>query len=639
LTIIRSSNGGIFRTGGGVLSPTFSLAATLHQFTLQDTSGAGSSGLFRVGLAFEKGDVPSGDILTAEIDGGSAIRVAMLNINTWSDGSLRSCTLIGDAGTFTSSQAKTINVSSASGTQSTSSIAAETYIDSIDDFTLEITNHVGSSSGALGDLTFSLQTAMDTASRVEITDDTDLCVRFKVWEKVSGEEHVICIHYVDLWLDPTDASSVIAVEWTPVLSMHWWVNDPFGVTQTKEARTYDAEALDGVTSLVSHTGLEHGTYCRAAMLRDDDDAQHAKRLWATKGAAMPTLLLAYSTASKQKMAQAGYLPPLTTSHSPTSPSYTTTYTPFGESSGALVHNHRRAINGTGGYEGRGAITNPDSLALILQTESTWRAARVSAMAGLSVYSHVRDHRTASGGFADGDASGGLIPASMQQLGAQSYTSLAGEIITTTNSGGSMPQDAPTGGVGEFTNWDEAHHVSYAYFMAFVEGEAYLADTCISAAEMPYRRSFYNEAGSNARPVFYTIEARRTAQGISSTSYGAVHALFVQERSIGLCVNAINRAYQIMPDGDRHKPYFENIYQNISDWLEESLSYFPADHLAKGGFYTRLGTVGSPWMNCFAVLSFWDAVPYADIRRAAPESSWARKTSKPPTRSAAVVPDG
>jgi len=602
---LRGPNGGFLRGPGGGGSRKLA-SSVLHSVTLQDTSGAGSSPFARFGLAFEKGDVPAGQIPQALV-GGMAVRSSILNKNTWSDGSLRYCVLCVDAGSFSASQSKTVDVRSVSGSQSTSGLNVSTALNAIDDLTVEVTNHSGSSSGSLSNRTYSLQTAIATASRLELTDDTPLCVRLKVWEKVTGEEHLICINYVDIWLD--DQGGVEAVEWTPVMSQHWFVNDPFGVVQTKEERTYNAAIKSGTTTLESHTALAHAYYCQWAGLRTADDDQHAKRIWIDEGTAMPTLIHAYSNASKAKMARAGFLPPLRQDATYTNPNTIDTVVPLGETSGTVVHNHRRAINGTGAYQGRGALTNMDSICLTQPTAANWRISRVSAQAGLSAFYHIRDHRNASGGFADGDVSAGIIPPPVEQIGAQTYTGLAGETVAIKGSGSTINDDAPVGGDGAFSSWDNSHHVDYAYFVAFAEGEAYLADAVLSAFDYVIaREANYNEFGRRPGLQFANVGsangfATRAAQfSLPTTRYGLTWRQG-QERSTAWMCNSVLHASNLVADADRHRPVLDKQIEHHSLWVEATLGVndanFPASHLAKGGWMHTQGgtsTVGTPEMN-------------------------------------------
>ncbi|MEM7044547.1 MAG: hypothetical protein AAF543_17200 [Pseudomonadota bacterium] len=604
-----------------LISSTGTAAPTvLHSFSLEDTSGSGSTGFFRVGLAFEKGDVPSGNLPAARLNDGTPVRSAVMETNTWSDGSLRKATLVGEVPGGVSGSA-TIEVLAEPGTQGASGLDPIAYLFANTDFKVRVTNHSGSVGAGLPNRTYLLNIALLDPDRREIQADNPVCVRLFAWGAPAAEKHLMCLHYVDLWLD--DLGQVVGVEWTPVMSQHWWVTDPFGNGPApKEKRIYDAVLVDGSTELEGFAGLEHGYYCRWAGLRTADDDQHARRLWFDKGTAMPTLRLAYGPVSKRRMMRAGYLPPLAQGFTYDSSRFSRFYLPLGETTGAVAHNHRRAINGTGGYNGRGSISNMDSMALVEQTADLWRVSRVSAQAGLAVHFHVRDHRTVGS-----DVSAGLIPAPVSQLGAQSYPGLADEVVAVTGTGGTLAQDAPDGGLGTFTNWDDAHHVSYSYFMAFVEGEAYLADAVLSAFDTPYRRSFFNEFGTNPFRQFYLVEARRNALSIPNERYGAVHATAIQERSLAWGQLAANRAYQLLPDNDRHRPYLDNMFQNLSDWIEASLAFFPADHLAKGGWASRLGTGGSPWMNSFSVLAFWDAAALGDDQGWGGYRAFAEQTTK------------
>jgi hypothetical protein len=362
----------------------------LSSFDLKNTSVSASSGFFKHGLAFEEGDIPSGDILTATVN-GSPIDVNMVGINTWPDGSLKKCTLVGNAGTVAGSGSVTVIVDKTTGTQSTSGINPVTYLTGNTDLNVQITNHNGSSSGALSDLSFSLNTALGTASRVVTVDDTETFVRLDVWQAVSGEDHLICLFYVDLWLD---SGSVEAVEWCPVMSQHWWVSNPLGNgASDKERHDYDISARDGTTVLESATAVDHHYYARMPLLRSANDDQHAKKIWIDKGTAMPTLRLEYSLDTKKKMMKAGYVPPLKQGITYDKTGLTNTYAPYDGSTATTQLNHRRAINGTGGFNGRGFITHMDGIALTEQTAEAWRIARVSAQASNWVQFHIRDHRS------------------------------------------------------------------------------------------------------------------------------------------------------------------------------------------------------------------------------------------------------
>lgn len=622
---VRSASGGLLRLpGGGLLQAGISVSASvLHSFDLTDTSGSGSSGFFRVGLAFEKGDIPSGQIPSAALDDDTAVRSAMLGRNTWSDGSLRSCTLVGEvAGGITGTE--TINITAAVGTQGTSGLNPVTYLSGQDDLNVQVTNHSGHTTGAQSDRAYSLNAALAVGTRHEVTDDTPVCVRLRAWQMPSGEVHLKCYHHVDIWLD--SGGSVEAVEWVPVMSQDWIPDDPIGTgSEQKEARNYDASIREATTVLESHTSIQHAYHCRWAGLRTADDDQHGKPLWIDKGTAMPTVNVAYSDDSLTKIAKTGYLPPIARDKSYPAGSFVDTIVPLGEfGTSGNVHNHRRAINGTGGYNGRGIVSDMDVRALEAQTAATWRVARVSAQAALSVFMHHRDHRTI-----DTVDFPGLVAAPIDQLGAQTYADLGAEdtVILSNNSpsgsfsdgqnydvatGPTRSASAP-GSVGTFTGWDDAHHHSYGYMMAFVEGEAYLADAVVSAFDMPHRR---NATGTTTQftLAFQAATTRASTLSIPSTNYGDTHIADAQERSIGWTLLSCARALQVLPDSDKHVPYIKNQLSNFSSYANDSIGFFPADEVTRGGWEPRFTTgapIGSQFMNSFCMLGAWTSVPITD----------------------------
>ncbi len=568
-----------------------STSGLLHSITLADTSGGGSTGFFRLGLAFTKGDVPSGSRLKVQLPDGTPVRAALLEPSRWSDGSLRHCVLAGEVVGGVIGQV-TLQVSAQAGSQPTSGLDPWAYLAANSDLRVEISAHSGSQSGALPDRSYRLNAAAAVTTRRRLQADTAVCLRLFAWGHPSGEKHLMCLHYVDLWLAASGA--VAAIEWTPVLSQHWWIDNPFGDgAQPKELRSYAASVRDGAATLASYAGLEHAYYCQWAALRTADDDQHAKRLWLSKGTAMPTLAVTYSLASKQRMMRAGYLPPLdqATSYNVT---YGAAYEPLG------LNNHRAAINGTGGYPGRGLITNMDSVALVNQTPANWRVARVSAQATLSVHHHIKDHRAAGG-----DISLGLMPLPITRLGAQSYPGLAAETIAVTGTGATLPDVAPVGGSGAFSNWDDAHHTVYAYFMAFIEGERYLADAVLDQYGYFLQAANWDGFGRNPPHVWGLDAPRRDLTGIPYTSqfFGAIGLGHRQERSYCWTQLSWDHAYALLPDGDRHLPYLRNLMDNASTWLAQSAGFFPASNLAFGGWWFRNPPALNVWMQSLTSLAF------------------------------------
>lgn len=571
-------------------TPASGDTTVLHEVTFTNTSGSSSTGFIKFGLAFEKMDVPTGQIPKVRIQGGANLRGYPIDIATWNDGSIRKCTIVVDIGTLAGSASRIIEVYNEAGTVPASSLNPVTYVAGLaDDATVAITSRTGSATGAMGDLTFSLKTASSVSTKRETQEDTDLFVRYFCWQKLAGEEHLVCLNYLDIWLD-TDGSTVVAYEWVPVLSQHWWVNDPEGVVQTKERYTYNVAVAIGASTVDSRTALAHAYYCRWASLYSTNDAQHATPHWKNISSAKPTLSREYSTASRKKMVRAGgYVPPLDWTETVWTSSGTGTYTPLG------TNNHRAQINNGGGYDGRGQITRFDANAIALQTSTAWRIARVSAQAGLSVYTGMYDHRVI-----DIQPAPRLIPTKFSQLGAQTYTGLGTEIYrakgTSFNSGkNELPHDVPVGGTGSFSGYDNDHSVPYAAFVAFIEGEKYLQDVQLCMADMSITYSNLNVYGHD-KSFEWSQSLTGNALGIPLTPFhGTIPATGgIRGRAWG--GNNCFWSWALVSDNNPHQLYFEKLLQNYDDFMSDSYVYMSEDHKAYGAWLWNEPQYNDVWMH-------------------------------------------
>lgn len=585
VTDTRNSTTRTFTAG----TVTVATTALLHTVTLNNDSGSTSSGLAKFGLAFEKTDIPSGRIPQLFVD-GAAIRSSMLDVATWSDGSLRKCTIACDVGSVASSGSAVIEVRSKVGTQPIGTFNVANFVAGLaDDATVSVTSRTGSATGAMGDLSYSLQTAYAVSTRREVTDNTPVLVRAKCWQKVSGEEHLVCLNYLDIWLDA--GGSAVAWEWVPVLSQHWWVNDPFGVEQTKERYTYNATvACDGGT-VDSRTSLAHAYYCRWASLYSGDDDQHATPHWINISVAKPTLRLEYSVDSRKRMARVGgYMPPLNWTDSGWTVTTTDTYTPLG------INGHRAQINNVGAYDGRGQITRMDANAIVLQTAGAWRVMRVGAQAGLAVFNATYDHRVV-----DTQPSMRLIPLKFTNQGAQSYTGLGAEIHHSKGASFDtglmeLAEDDAVGGTGAFAGYDNDHGVPYSSFAAFVTGEAYLNEAALPQANYTMNYSNMNSFSHNKADEFgYTTTPRR---GAIPTTGGV--------RGRAWSMNMISWCLATCSDNDPHKAYLTKALENYSEFLEASYDLYTADHKTFGGWLWNPPSYYSPWMHawCAMIFSQW-----------------------------------
>jgi hypothetical protein len=517
----------------------------LHEFTLTNTSGSTSGVMARLGLAFQAGDVPSGSVVKVRAQGGADVAfAALVSPNTWADGSIRSTADGGlvmiDTNTIAGSGSRTYEVYAASGTQATSGLSKANVASKItglpSDPSVAITSHTGSSNNTnVGNLTFSSQTAVATTTRHEIIGDTARFVRSKVWQQVGSDVHLICEHHLDLWLD--GSGNVLAVEWAPVLTQHWFVANPFGVSMTKQARSYTATVNYG-SAVDTRTISGHAYYCRWASLRSADDPQHARKHWLNiSSTPMPTLRVVYSDASLKKMMKSGYIPPLRLGVNYTSDQITlpTTYTPLG------LNGHRAAISGTGAYVARGMWGDVDAKLVCRHASATgataiaaWRAARVMAQAGLAGYFHTRDHRSVSGVNGGTDTTNRIIPLPFRRI-TESYTGLASPAIAVRDLSLSegltgytvLTEDDEVGGTGSFSNFDTSHVYNSAAPMAFLEGEMYLGEAALSSLYMSCNYLYWNRFLCDPWLLYGESTPRATAQSIptgaasDTYNYGAV----------------------------------------------------------------------------------------------------------------------
>ena len=564
------------------------------EFTLTNTDSAEESvGMFRLGFAFVKGNVPTGSRVRVRRLDGTDIPSAQLEVNRWSDGSLRKATIVlQDPLPITTGDTRNYELYVAEGEQEASAfdpwgwIAAHPY-----DFAVNGTNHTGSLSGARPNLSFSLKTAIATTTRREIQADTDRFVRIFAWQKVAGEEHLICSFYVDFWLN-ANGNAPVAVEWTPVLRLPFGVNDPFGIEQPREKHFYDVVVAYGGTTLDSRAALAQAQHTSWASLRSSDDAHHARKHWIDLGTTpMPRLYLTYSKDSLYTLMHAGYVPPYDLTLAPEAPP-SRTYAPLGG------NGHRTGgLSAGGGYWARGLITVQDATALLRQDDLSWRQARVAAQAGLAYWFDLADHRQVAG-----DVRCRRIPGPVKSVTlTPSYAELGDPISCTIDNRATvdllvLPADSPHG-TADWGSCDEAHWPDPSYFMSFVEGERYLFDAVLGSWDFSKRYHPYNELAHDRYPLFYGIWP-----GVPNTRYGQIGS-WSQER-FGWGIAVLAHAFALMPEEDPHAPYMLDYIENVRNFFRDSYAYFPQEQKDKGFIVLSIPTNASLWMNNFTSMSFY-----------------------------------
>jgi hypothetical protein len=250
-----------------------------------------------------------------------------------------------------------------------------------------------------------------------------------------------------------------------------------------------------------------------------------------------------------------------------------------------------------------------------------------AQAGLAVYLHARDHRSASGVNGGTDTTNRLIPNTVRKAAAlglsQTYTGLGAHCVYSKvgveeSTGLTVLTHAtPTGGTGAFSAYDSAHANNYSAPVAFLEGETYLGDAAVSLFNATCWMTQFNRLGCDAGPLYYNSTDRRTTQSIPNTTgsgYGTVPDMIVQDRCWAWSTQQCNSAYMLRADSHPEQPFIKNMIKNIDNWISASFGYYPTVHLNKGLAYTKFGYLGSisPWMNNWQGLACYQFIRQVDF---------------------------
>ncbi len=548
-----------------------------------------------IGFAFAPCDVPAGTMLAARRSGGGAnVRASTIFSNHWPDGSLRWATLrMIDDTPITKTQA--YDVYTVSGTQGVSKFDPWAWIaNSPNDLTVHLTNCSGSASGPLPDLNFSLKTAIQTTTRREILADTPNEVVVEVWQLAGADQHLRLqteIHF----LLASDGMTPTALVIYPVFTQDWWSTlAPDGTVifnTPKEERTYDAQVLWGTTVLDTQVGLHQAYHTRWASLDADADGH-----WIDLGSMpKPQEDRVYSTATLQRMMRAGYLPPLRLAAKYPAPA-PLTYTPLGGNG-----NRTGGLSGTGGYPGRGLLTEFDVQAILDQSPLAWENAKIAAHANLSYNYFYTDPRQVNG-----DYSAKLIPLVISEGGKPTghapYAGLAAPVsaVIGNDPSGAWVFETPNGGTGIAGQQGAAHMVNPAYMMAFLLGRYYMIDAVLSGWDYLHRDLNYNIYGHDKQLLYLQWAAARGFPNEPTTTYSQLIDM-VQERGLGWAMMTIGQANAITPDGSVYQTLVADDTSLTNDYLRDSLPYFPPAQLAKGLIRVDHAGPSSLWMNNFIVL--------------------------------------
>lgn len=585
--------GGLPTPSGGTLVTTFSL---------DNWSTVGSSRtLFRGGMPFKKGDVPAGYVPEIRRD-GVAVAAQFDERVTWSDGSLKFAVCHLRDADIAASGSAAYEVYAVAGSFNNTGTVSLASVAASDDLTVEVSsltqwNGTTSTTSGSGAALASFAAHAAVPTRVTKVHSGPVCEGWEVWgmfkDGATGtgaeDAHLKVMWHVDVWKDAS--GNIIDTEYAAELAQDWW-----GVAG-KYRLDYNATLKRNGTTVQAYTGVQHPYHGHWATVRLQDDNNHARRHWAS---AIPTLLYKFSKAYWKTTHVA---PPYDASFTPDS-STKPTYVPLGNIQ------HRAAIDDTGGYAGRGVLTNFDAKAFMRQTAFDNRVARTNAFAGLHYPNHFRDERTRTRPSESADVANTLVPLLWEPKAASASTFSGlptpkhayADSRTFVDLQGGYVQ--PTGGTGVWlTSGDSSHAVPFSTFAYMLEGERYMLDSVIDMATKAAHVLVGNEYGGYPFLHWYSEVPARTEMSIPSTRWSAIPDIGSgQERSIGWAANLLGHAAALAPDNDAQGQYLRGWNSHCADYLAACLLYTPPSLKTAGITYPRVGTkwIRSPWQTAIII---------------------------------------
>ncbi len=565
-------------------------AAPIQSFVLANWKPAASSpGFARQGVVFKKGDLPAGFSLQLRRK-GAPIAAQFDGRVTWSDGSLKFAVMHLRDAPFAAAESRTYELWAKPGAFDNTATHALIDITSRHRFLIQFTSlteamddktrrSVGS-----GNFFADFAAHMAHPTRVEAHHAGAVCNGWTGWGMaVDGigeapDPHLKTNWHADIWKNAD--GSIHAIEIAAVVAQDWWS------VPDKRMRRYDAMLRDANTGLALYRGVEHPYKSQWITCQNTADNNRGRRHWI--GGACPTLTY---IPSKAAWVASGLVPPLNLASKPAAYAAISrggaAYTPCGSQS------HRPNIDGSGAYEGRGVLTNPDCIAFMRQTADDVAAARINAHAGLHVFLHYRSDRTH---IRPGDSapdiantpismimgiSRGAVPsydftADGMPIPVHAYAD--GRTTPAGKDNYAWPGD--NGGVWSVTTGDASHAVNYSYFMYLMEGERYHLEACLDLATNLVHQGIDNLYSNRPQnPVARDGLGRATHA--PDTVYDAVAGLNGQERSAGWALVVLGSAAGIVPDRHVAARFIKRLNQQQAIYLRDILATLPADAKAAG----------------------------------------------------------
>ena len=620
----------------GVVSARIARAAEtpaiVHSFGLANWKTNGTSaGFARQGVVFKKGDMPAGS--SVELRRKGALVAAQFDQRvTWSDGSLKFAVMHLRDTAFAANESRTYDLVRVSG-GSFDNTATTTIADitSRHRFLIGFPNHRQTADGKTFEAVGSGVSAADFAThmsvptRVEMHHAGSICDGWTGWGMAGDvasqapDAHLKVNWHADIWKNPD--GSVYSIEIGAEPAMDWWS------VPNKTLRTYDALLVDSLLSgpasvIGGYKAVTHPYKCRWLTVQNAGGNNRGRRHWV--GGACPTLTY---LPNKAYWIATGLVPPLNLAAKPAAYASfngdANTYMPCGNQS------HRGQIDSTGGYEGRGIITNSDGIAFLRQTAEDVACARINGHVGLHVFLHYRSSGTRR---RPGDARNDIANTPISMIMGLSRGNVPGYDFTADGmpkpvhayaDGRTTPEGrdgyvAPAGGSGVWSTntGDASHAVNYSYFMYLLEGERYHLEAQLDLATNLVHQGIDNVYSNRPRsPVAKGGFGRATKA--PDTVYDAVAGLNGQERAGAWGLNILGSTTGIVPDHHVAARFIKRLNQQQAIYIRDILAYLPADAKASGSSpFNDEGGLTIPWTSAFNTLGAyhnWAVTETAEMR--------------------------
>lgn len=581
---------------------------SLTSFTLDNwDSVTPTRTLFRGGMPFKKGDIPSGSVPEIRRAGGAPVVAQFDERTTWSDGSLkfavchmRDTDLAGMASQGYEIYSVTGSFSNTGATTLASVVASDAL--TVEFSSLAQWNGTSSATRGAGAALAAFATHAGVATRVTKIHSGPVCEGWMVWGMArdgaagagSADAHLKTIWHVDVWKDA--GGTVIDAEFGCEVAQDWWT------VANKFRLDYTATLKRNGTTVETYTGVQHPYKSRWMTVRKTDDNNHARRHWV---GAVPALVY---KPSKTYWLSTKLVPPMDPAFTP-SAGTKATYVPLSNMQ------HRAHIDDTGDYNGRGVITLFDTLAFMRQTGFDTRNARTNAFAGLHVPYHFRDDRTRTRPSESADVANTLIPLRWvpKSDAASTFTGLPAPkhayngvaFNDIADKGGYV---YPTGGEGVWgTSIDSSHAPAFSTFAYLLEGERYMWEAMVDLATASAHNLTAGQYGGMPWLHWYENTSSRAEMSVPSAQWTGVPAYTVtgNERSVGWATNMLAGAAGLAPDSDPQGQYMKAWNSHCADYLTECFTYQPPSAKQAGQSFNEVGGQTNlllHWQAGFVVMS-------------------------------------